>query len=176
MRQLSHSHQKGPVLCAPPLLVPSLPDVVMFEKLVVSLSTLGLLPFVLPLLFSPSDASFFFFAFYSFAIFCFLCGTWWTSALMATNLTASSRLVVLLICNFLLLLSLALLFLLFTMSHTFPLLALGFLFPFLALGERYFGVFSQQPKYYASTRFYVSSAVLVLHFVAWFKFSPNPLG
>lgn len=133
------------------------------RQLVTMLTWLGILPFIVlvPFLESPVAATLF--RGYSLAILCFLCGTWWSTALITGGLVPLERMVVLLACNLLVIFAVCLLLL----PLSWALLPQAGLFLLQGFGESRLRAFSKYPLYYRRNRITVSSAVSALHLVAW---------
>ena len=134
------------------------------ERIVTWLGVVGIAPFLLAWAWPEPDISFRAFSLYSFAIFCFLCGNWWSVSLLASAISAPQRVLVLLLSNVLLLLALVLVFLEIPVS----LLGMALLFAGLVAGESLLPVFARQPVYYRRMRRGVSAAVVLLHVIYWY--------
>jgi len=134
------------------------------QQIVTWLGVLGIVPFLLALAWPDPDISFRAFSLYSLAIFCFLCGNWWSVSLLSSAITAPQRVLVLLLSNVLLLVALVLVFLEMPAS----LIGMAVLYAGLVAGESQLAVFARQPAYYCRMRRGVSAAVVLLHIAGWY--------
>ena len=100
---------------------------------------------------------------YSLAIIAFLSGSWWSTALMKRDLSRWHLSQTLLASNAIVIVGVSVVIFMDDRS----LLVLGVLFGCLLWGERYYSVFSKQPKYYRRMRTGVTCAVIVFHFIAF---------
>ncbi len=105
------------------------------------------------------------FSLYSLAIFCFLCGNWWSTVLLVPGLIAAQRIMVLLLSNLLLLIALVLVYL--EMSLGLP--GLAQLYGGLMAGEHWLPPFARQPVYYRRMRQGVTVVVMLLHLACWWR-------
>ncbi len=136
------------------------------ELLVGGLAVLGIVPFCLAAAWPDPALGRIAFALYSLAIFCFLCGVWWATALVAADLSEQQRSGGIVLSNVLVILACLLQAPIFLYDATAALLGMALLFAVLLLGERRLPVFAGQPLYYRHTRVGVTSAVIALHIVA----------
>ena len=135
------------------------------QRVVTGLGVLGITPFLLALVWPDPEISLRAFSLYSLAIFCFLCGNWWSTVLLVPGLIAAQRIMVLLLSNLLLLIALVLVYL--EMSLGLPGLAL--LYGGLLVGERWLPPFARQPAYYRRMRQGVTVVVMLLHLACWWR-------
>lgn len=139
----------------------------MRRQLVVGLGVLGIAPFLLALLWPDVETGLIAFSLYSLAIFCFLAGSWWSTALIAPSVSERARLRVLIASNLLVLTALLFVFLVLQQGLTSALLGMAVLYGVLMAGEWRLAAFRGQPSYYRSMRAGVSSLVAVLHVLFW---------
>lgn len=135
------------------------------QRVVTGLGVLGITPFLLALFWPDPEISLRAFSLYSLAIFCFLCGNWWSTVLLVPGLIAAQRIMVLLLSNLLLLIALVLVYL--EMSLGLPGLAL--LYGGLMAGEHWLPPFARQPVYYRRMRQGVTVVVMLLHLACWWR-------
>ena len=152
-------------------MVSSVPKKLTRKKLVVALSTLGVLPFGAALLWPEPSQSRFFFALYSLVIFSFLCGTWWATALVKPGNNRAATFSTLLLSIFLILVAFLMQLLFFLHSTLAPLMGMTLLFAILLVGESTLGSFRQQPLYYRQMRWCITAIVAVLHIGAAARFA-----
>jgi len=126
--------------------------------LVVTLGFLGILPFLLALVWP----SLLVFKIYSLAILAFLAGNWWSTALLVRSQSLVQLTFVILFSNLVVLIAVAAVF----VEHSVGLFVLALLYFLLLVGERQLPVFVKQPKYYAAMRLGVSTVVVFLHLLA----------
>ena len=146
-------------------MVPDVPGRLNQQRVVTGLGVLGITPFLLALVWPDPEIGFRAFSLYSLAIFCFLCGNWWSVGLLVPGLIAAQRIMVLLLSNILLLIALILVCL--EMSLGLPGLAL--LYGGLLVGERWLPPFARQPVYYRRMRQGVTVVVMLLHLACWWR-------
>lgn len=139
------------------------------RRLVAVLTWLGVIPFAILIPFLNTETSALLFRVYSLAIFAFLCGTWWATALIAGNVTILERVAIILCSNLLVIVAVCLLI----VPLSWALLLLSALFLTQAIAERQLRVFARQPTYYRRVRLSVSSAVAVLHLVGWISMTTH---
>ena len=135
------------------------------QKLVTILGSLGVIPFLVALVFAivRPEAGFKAFMLYSMAILCFLAGSWWSSALVTRDADEKARMSTVVLSNVIVLLALAFVYL----GNAPGLLGLGALYLALMIGERKLEVFASQPEYYRIMRSMVSVVVVLLHVSCW---------
>ena len=141
------------------------------KKLVVALSTLGILPFCAALLWSEPSQARLIFALYSLIIFSFLCGTWWATALVTPGTARDVTFSTLLLSVFLIIVAFLMQIPFFLSTTVAPLLGMAMLFAILLVGEFTLGSFRQQPLYYRQMRWCITAIVAVLHIGAAARFS-----
>jgi len=135
------------------------------QKLVTILGSLGVIPFLVALVFAivRPEAGLKAFTFYSMAILCFLAGNWWSSALMTRDADEKARMTIVALSNAIVLLALAFVYI----GNALGLLGLGALYLAMMIGERKLDVFAAQPEYYRTMRSMLSVVVLLLHVSCW---------
>jgi len=134
--------------------------VTFISRLVATLGLLGILPFLLALLWP----SLLVFKIYSLAILSFLAGNWWSTALLIRWQTMVQITLVIVFSNLVVLIAVAAVF----VEHSVPVFVPAFLYLALLIGERRLPVFAKQPKDYASMRLGVYAVVVLLHLqTAW---------
>lgn len=133
------------------------------RQLVLILTWLGILPFALLAPFLSHDTGALLFRGYSLAIFTFLCGTWWATALVVASVDTRGRFAVVLASNLLVIVSVLLL----AVPITWGLLPQAGLFLLLAIGEKQLSVFAGQPTYYKRARWSVTLIVTGVHLFSW---------
>ena len=129
------------------------------QRVVTGLGVLGITPFLLALVWPDPEISLRAFSLYSLAIFCFLCGNWWSVGLLVPGLILTQRVMLLLLSNMLLLIALLLVYL----ETSLGLLGLALLYGGLMAGERWLPPFARQPVYYCRMRQGVTVVVMLLH-------------
>lgn len=143
-----------------------LPEVVTTQpvrRLVVILTCLGLVPFAALALFAAEPLVLQLFKGYSLAIIAFLCGSWWSTALITPGVTSSHRVQILLVSNGLTLIAVGFA----VVNQPVTLLLMAALFAIQAFVERSHLAFAKQPHYYRRLRLGVSLVALGLHAVAY---------
>ena len=165
------SNRKNTNLREATLLVSSVPKKLTRKKLVVALSTLGVLPFGAALLWPEPSQSRLFFGLYSMVIFSFLCGTWWATALVKPGNNRAATFSTLLLSIFLIIVAFLMQLLFFLHSTLAPLMGMTLLFAILLVGELTLGSFRQQPLYYRQMRWCITAIVAALHIGAAARFT-----
>ena len=165
------SNRKNTNLREATLLVSSVPKKLTRKKLVVALSTLGILPFGAALLWSEPSQARIIFALYSLIIFSFLCGTWWATALVKPGNNRAVFFSTLLLSIFLIIVAFLMQILFFLHTTVAPILGMTVLFAMLLVGEFNLESFRQQPLYYRQMRWCVTAIVAVLHIGAAARFA-----
>lgn len=146
-------------------MVPDMPDSLNQQRVVTGLGVLGITPFLLVLVWPDPEISLRAFSLYSLAIFCFLCGNWWSVGLLVPGLIVTQRITVLLLSNMLLLIALVLVYL----EMSLGLLGLALLYGGLMAGESWLPPFARQPVYYLRMRRGVTVMVMLLHLACWWR-------
>ena len=134
------------------------------QRLVVGLTTAGLLPFILLLPLINQGPGLLVFKGYSLAILAFLCGSWWSTVLITPRLSVGHRLQIIVVSNLLVLLSIGVL--MTGLASKVALVIQGGLFLLLLTTERYHPAFIRQPAYYRQLRLVVSLGVAFTHLIA----------
>ena len=145
--------------------MPGVPGGLNQQRVVTGLGVLGITPFLLALVWPDPEIGLRAFSLYSLAIFCFLCGNWWSTGLLVPGLIAAERIMVLLLSNMLLLIALVLVYL----EVSLGLLGLALLYGGLMAGERRLPPFARQPVYYRRMRQGVTVVVMLLHLAGWWR-------
>jgi len=135
------------------------------HRVVAGLGVLGITPFLLAWVWPDPEISLRAFSLYSLAIFCFLCGNWWSTGLLVPGLIAAQRIMVLLLSNMLLLIALVLVYL----EMSLGLIGLALLYGGLIAGESWLPPFARQPLYYRRMRQGVTVVVILLHLACWWR-------
>lgn len=139
-----------------------IPIPIPMPKLVVVLGFLGILPFLVAIVW-PSLLAF---KIYSLAILAFLSGNWWSTALLVRSQSEVQLTLTILFSNLVVLAAVAVVF----VEHSVGLFVLALLYLLMLIGERQLSIFEKQPKYYAAMRFGVTTVVVLLHLLAAWRF------
>lgn len=142
---------------------PSVADELANQRLVLALGWAGVLPMLGCVIMIEMPLGATLLKTYSLAIIAFLSGSWWSTALMKRDLSRWHLSQTLLASNAIVIVGVSVVIFMDDRS----LLVLGVLFGGLLWGERYYSVFSKQPKYYRRMRTGVTCAVIVFHFIAF---------